>query len=542
MTDPLKPNPTVARSAAGLTILSALSPATGLAVEVALAWRLGASLTVDAFRIASILVIFGWNLFIAEILPNVIVPVFAECRARGAVRDGWLATASVANVFLIPTAALCALAALCPGWVVALLGPGLTGPGRAYALSFIRWFAPAVVPLVWSGAAGSILYAYDIFWLPPVASIFGNCIIFAALVMLPDALAPLGLMAATLAASGCTLVLFIARLWPLMRAAGVHPRALLTLDLRHSAARNALGSCIPLLAMILIALASTAVLNRALSVQPPGSVAAFGYAWKMLQLVSLVPGALAVVMFPRFADARFASAPDAFRALCTNALRMGLYIVLPLAAASFVLRLPLTLMLFHRGTFSPEAAAATSRFFGLLMPVALAGVLHSYLRRISYAVHDTLTPSLALSAACALQALLTPFVGARFGGDGLCILVGATQLLSCALLAHRLAKRHGALDLAATAAFASQLLLLSLASAWAGAHAVDYFPSASGASGMLPLVFRIALTSSFIAAVFVALTLTLRLPEALAWPRYLRSVVRFPGTLYSLSPPSQSSR
>ena len=122
MTDPLKSNGAVARSAAGLTILSALSPATGLAVEVALAWRLGASSTVDAFRIASLLVVFGWSLFISEILPNVIVPVFAECRARGAEDEGWTAAFSVANVFLIPTAAVCALAALWPGWVVDFSG------------------------------------------------------------------------------------------------------------------------------------------------------------------------------------------------------------------------------------------------------------------------------------------------------------------------------------------------------------------------------------------------------------------------------------
>ena len=263
------------------------------------------------------------------------------------------------------------------------LGPGLTGAGRDYAASFIRWFALAVVPLVWSGAAGSILYAYGIFWLPPVTSICGNCIIFAALVMLPAALAPLGLMAATLAASICTLVLFIARLWPLMRGAGVQARSILRLEVRHSAARKALESCMPLLGMILVALASGAVLNRVLSQQGPGSVAAFGYAGKMLALVALAPSALAVVMFPRFAQARFASTPDGFRAICTKGLRMGLYIVLPLAAACFVLRFPITLMLFRRGAFSPEAAATTAHFFGLLLLVVPASVLHIYLQRIS---------------------------------------------------------------------------------------------------------------------------------------------------------------
>jgi hypothetical protein len=125
--------------------------------------------------------------------------------------------------------------------------------------------------------------------------------------------------------------------------------------------------------------------------------------------------------------------------------------------------------------------------------------------------------------AYALLFLLTPLTGARFGGDGLCLLLTATQWLACALLAHRMSRSHGALDLGATVAFASQLLILSLASAWAGRHAVQYFLLTSHVSETMPLVFRIALTSGSIAAVFVTLTLMLRLPEALAWTRYLRS-------------------
>ena len=136
---------------------------------------------------------------------------------------------------------------------------------------------------------------------------------------------------------------------------------------------------------------------------------------------------------------------------------------------------------------------------------------------------DTLTPSLVHCAAHALEVLFAPLVGARFGGDGLCILIMVTQWLGCALLAQQLSKRHGALDLAGIAPFAAELLVLILASAWAGAEAVKYFVSAPDVSEMLPLVFRMALTSGFIAALFVTLTLMLRLPEALAWPRYLRA-------------------
>jgi peptidoglycan biosynthesis protein MviN/MurJ (putative lipid II flippase) len=179
-------------------------------------------------------------------------------------------------------------------------------------------------------------------------------------------------------------------------------------------------------------------------------------------------------------------------------------------------------MLFRRGAFSHEAAAVTSRCFGLLLLFAPAGVVYMYLQRISYAVDDTLTPSLLQCAAQVLFVVCAPFVGARFGGDGLCLLLMTTQWIACALLAHWLSRSHGTLDFAGTAAFTSQLLMLSLVSAWAGIHAAQYFvwPQA-GASGMLPLIFRMTLTSGFMAVVFVALTLMLRLPETFVWLRHL---------------------
>jgi putative peptidoglycan lipid II flippase len=513
----------VARSAAGLAVLSTLSPATGLAVEVALAWRLGASSTVDAFRIASTLLLLGWNLFIVEIMPNVIVPIFAECRARRAEQEGWTTAFSVANTFMLPTVTVCALAAAWPTLVVDLLGPGLTGPSQVYAASFVRCFALAVIPLVWSGAAGSILYAYDIFWVPPTASICGNCVLLGVLVGLPVALAPVGLSFAAFVASMCTLIIFGARLKALMRRVGVGAESLLRLQLRDVVARRAIGSCMPLLAMVLINLAGNAVMYRVLSEQSPGSVATFGYASKMPQLVSLAPCALGVVMFPRFAQAHFASTPEGFRAICTKGLRMGLYIVLPLAVACFVLRFPLTQMLFRRGAFSPEAAVITARLFGLLLLAVPATVLYIYLQRISYAVHDTLTPSLIQSAAYSLLILFAPPIGARFGGDGLCLLLVVINWLACALLAHRLSKGHSALDLAEMAVFASELLLLVLASAWAGTHAAQYFLWPPGVLGMLPLMVRITLTSGFTAAIFITLTLMLRFPEAFVWLRHLEA-------------------
>jgi putative peptidoglycan lipid II flippase len=516
-------NSGVVRSAAGLVALSALSPATGLAVEIVLAWRLGASSTLDAFRIASMLLTFSWGLFIVEMMPNVVVPIFAQCRARGSEEDGWTAAFSIANAFLVPTAIACTLIVIWPYWVVGLFGPGLVGGAKIQCAKFIRFFAIAALPLVWSGAAGSILYARNIVWPPSLASICGNCVILTALLLLPTAIAPLGLSLATLAASACTLFLFFGLLMPFMRGTQLTSAVWRRLDISHTVFRRAIGSCMPLIVMLLLNFVATVAVNRALSRLAPGSVAVFGYAWKMTALASLAPIALATVLFPKFAEVRAASTREAFRAICTKGIRMGLYIALPIAAACILLRLPLTLILFRRGAFSNYAALRTARCFGLLLLFSTAIVIYMYLQRISYAVHDTLAPSLVQSAVYVLQILFVPLAGIRFGADGICVLLFATQLAGCFCLTYYLSRARGAIDLAEMGAFGILLVAPMGASIWAGLRAIKFFLSSASILGLSQLVSRVSLSLGVMAVVFVALTLLLRLPEALTWPRQLRT-------------------
>jgi peptidoglycan biosynthesis protein MviN/MurJ (putative lipid II flippase) len=97
---------------------------------MALAWRFGASATVDAFRIAALVVLFGQQIFVIQILPSLIIPLFTEYRAQRNEREAWLIVWSLTNLLLVPTALISAFLFVRPDAVVQLLGPGLGG-GRA---------------------------------------------------------------------------------------------------------------------------------------------------------------------------------------------------------------------------------------------------------------------------------------------------------------------------------------------------------------------------------------------------------------------------
>jgi putative peptidoglycan lipid II flippase len=513
----------VVSSAAGLTLLWLLSPATGLAFEMALAWKLGASGAVDAYRIASILTAFGWQFFVVDVLPALIVPLVARYRSKGREFDAWTIAFSLGNLLLVPTILVCVMTFRWPAPALSVLAPSFVGDRRAVARLFIRWFTITFIPLVWAGVATGLLYAEGVFWVPVAASICGNLVILTVLLGASSVSVEVALVAGTLAASLLTLALLMLTLLPWMRRAQVSLRVLVSFKLNSESVRNNVVMALPLMAVVFAGHAVAIAINRALGREQPGTVATFGYAWKMLTLVTLSPTALATVLFPRFAETWQSATPEGFSQTCTRGVRMGLYLSLPIAGACFVLRLPLTLLLFHRGAYSLQAATTTARYFGLLLLAAPGSVLCAYIQRIFYATQDTLTPSLVQLTAYTVLFVSAPLIGRRCGGNGLCVLVTVTQWLSCALLMVKLRMNHRVLDFAGTVVLAAQLFPLSVVSAWAGGHVFLNLSPLWQVSNTLSLMFRITVTLGCIAAIFTVLTLALRIPEALAWPHHLRA-------------------
>ncbi len=376
-----------ARAATTLSGLALLSPVAGMAVEIALAWRFGASPTVDAFRIGALLLLFGQQLFVLQILPHAVVPVFSEYRARGEEQEAWHVALSLANLLVVPALLVSLLVILYPKPVVGLLAPGLAGEAKELAALFIRWFLPTCVLLVWNGVAVGVLYAHDVFAVPPAAQLLGNLVLVAAILTLGRALGPTSLVIAVLASAVLGSLLYASRLFPLMRQAGARPSW--KLDIRHPGVRKSLKLAAPLLGTILLSQWISVVGNRALSGLPPGNIALFGYAWKLGQLVLLVPLSLATVLFPRLADARFSRPVGEFPELCIRALRMALFIAIPLACLLFIFRVRLVTLLFERGAFSAEASRAVAGLFALLLLGAPAAAVAVNLEKMFYAGQQT---------------------------------------------------------------------------------------------------------------------------------------------------------
>ncbi len=509
-----------ARKATTLSGLALLSPIAGVAAESSLAWRFGTSPTVDAFRVGALLLTFGQQLFVFQILPHAIVPVFTEYRTRGQDKEAWHVALSLANLLAVPAVLVSLLVFLRPEPIVDFFAPGMAGEGRATTSLFIRWFLLTYAPMVWSGIATGVLYAHKVFWLPPAVQLASNAILTAMILTLGKTLGAGCLILGVLLSSALGVVLYAGKLLPLMRAAGA--RFPLGLDTAHLGVRKALRLGLPLLGMVLLMQWASVIVNRALSELPSGNLALFGYSWKMGALVLLAPLSLATVLFPQFAEARFEPREDEFRATCTRALRMALFIAIPLTCWFYVLRAPVVVLLFERGAFSSAASATVSRLFGLLLLSSPAFAAFAYLEKMLYALGKTHIPMIAQLGTAVLLTALARFTAFHFGVDGLTVLAGpAVGYMTALGLFTVLYRRHQAFLLREVLPFALQVCAVALTSAWIASQARALLERVS----VPPLLSLGLVTAGGLAAgggVFLAASLAWQIPEAVACSQYLR--------------------
>ncbi len=511
-----------ARAATTLSGLAVLSPLAGIVVEIALAWRFGASPTVDAFRIGMLVLIFGQQLFVIQILPHAVVPVFAEYRGRGQEKEAWRVALSLANLLVVPAILFSLLVFFHPEPIVGLLAPGLAGEARELAAMFVRWFVPITSLLVWSGVAAGVLYAHRVFWLPPATQLAGNVAIVLSILSLGRTLGAASLVIGVLLSVGFSTALHAGRLASLLCRIGA--RFTWKPDPTHPGVRRMLTLALPLLGTVVLGQWAAIVINRVLSELPPGSLALFGYAWKLCLVVSVAPLALATVLFPRFAETHQSFPGEEFRGICMRAMRMGLFIAIPLACLLYALRSRVVTLLFERGAFSAEASETVARLFGLLVIGAPAAVALAYMEKITYAVQNTWIPACYQLVTALLLTLFAPVLTVSSGADRLALFYSSLVWVVAGGLALWLSLRYRALSLGPLLLFAVQIFLLALLSAWLAQRVAALSLGVGGSwdfSGGFAAAEGLAIGSGVFCGVFFGVALGWEIPEVIEGRDYL---------------------
>jgi putative peptidoglycan lipid II flippase len=246
-----------------------------------------------------------------------------------------------------------------------------------------------------------------------------------------------------------------------------------------------------------------------------GAISVFNTAFMLLQIpVGVVGVPLGVVVFPSLSREAAIGRIEEYVGLLSRALRLLVFVMLPVAAIGAVLAGDLVELLFGRGEVDRTALDLTARTLVVFLVGLPAHALIAVLARAFYARQDTLTPVIAGIAAVIVNTTLSVALAGPLGlpGVALAIALGAWLELGALLVVFKrrvpeLAVRPIALVFVRS--LGASLVAAGVVFALRGGLAL-VGPLEPGLVGLL---VRLTLTGGVGLAVFALLAAVLRIPE-----------------------------
>lgn len=387
-----------------------LSRGAGFARDVMMAAYLGAGPVAEAFLIAFSLPNMFRRFFAEGAFNMAFVPMFSKKLeggedAQAFARDAFNGLAAVLVVFSV-------IGTLAMPWLVWAMASGFVGDPRFdLAVLFGRISFVYILFISLVALLSGVLNAFGRFTEASFVPVLMNLMFIAAMLLADDQGWDMGLtLAWTVPLTGIAQLAFT---WVSAHRAGFRfapglPK--LTPDLK----RLAVIAAPAVLAGGVVQV--NLLVGRQVASFTDGAVAWLSYADRLYQLpLGVVAIAVGTVLLPDLSRRLRAGDAEGGRASFNRGTEFALFLTLPAAVALIVLALPLCQVLFQRGAFTDDDAAATALALAIYGAGLPAFVLHKVFQPLYYAREDTRSPfrfavwSMVVNAAIAVG--LLPLIG-----------------------------------------------------------------------------------------------------------------------------------
>jgi putative peptidoglycan lipid II flippase len=388
----------------------------------------------DSFLAAFTIPDLIFQLVAAGALSSALIPIIAGLHAHGADARAWRVASTVATLMLAALVVLALVVGIAAPVLVPAIFRGFGPAQSAQTVELTRIMLLSPLLLAVGALATSILNANDRFGAAALAPIVYNIgIIGGALFLAPF----IGIEGVAVGVVVGSLAHVLVQLGPL-RQIGFRYRP--SVDLADTEARAALKLMAPralgLGASQLTFLVATALLSSF----PSGTITAFRLAFTLFQIPFGVIGVpIGVVVLPSLSRELALGAVDRYLSLLVRAMRLVVFVMLPIMVLGIVLRIPVVAVLFR--SIDESGVTDTAIALAVLLLALPSESLIALLARAFYADRDTVTPVIAAVLAVAINTTFAIVTVGTLGlvGVSLGIVLGSWSEMT--LLAVRLRGR-----------------------------------------------------------------------------------------------------
>ncbi len=391
--------------------------------EVIIAATFGADRAVDAYLMAALFPTFLSSVF-TSVTSGSVVPVFHVAARQGdrALED-YLAALWTSSLAVLVTSAVIIWLFLDP--LLSLTAPGFDTDARSLAFRLAVLMLPAGVMGGLTGAIGAVLNARKLFVVPALVALINSVAIAVSTLALGGRLGVVAIAIGSSSGSAIALLL----VWAFAATKGLRLRIGPVLSNFHMRLLAQLS--VPLLLGVVTTYATLFVDRAMASNLPAGSIAALGYADKIVRLPeSIVMLTIPVVLFSYLAESSAAGDLRRMSQLSSLGVVVMILLLVPVTFAFLFLTRPLVTAIFARGVFDAGAVEGTSRALtGYGYGVVFLGLGYVF-PRILVALRKTLVIGLLGCVSVGLKLVLNSLLIPVLDHQGIALASSLTYLIT----------------------------------------------------------------------------------------------------------------
>ncbi len=458
-----------------------------------------------AFRIPDLI----FQLVAAGALSSALIPIVSGLFATDEPARAWRVVSTVTNIVMGALLVLGLIVLVAAPAIVELITPGFDAAQTAKTVELTRIMMLSPVFLALGSVATSVLNAGGRFAASAIAPISYNLAIIGAALLLAPSMGVDGLAIGVVAGSLCHLLVQVR---PLARLGFRYaPR----IDVGDDLARKALTLMVPRAIGLGASQITFVVVTSLATLQGPGAVTSFNVAFTLLQIpIGVIGVPLGIVVLPSLSRVAAIGRELEFVAMLTRALRLLVYVMIPIGALFAIVRVPTISLLFDDGSYGRAALDLTATTLLAFLIGLAAHALIAVLARAFYARQDTLTPVLAAVGSVVINVTLAIVLVEPLGLPGVALAIAIAAWIEAIALIVVLTRRVPPFRPSALLGVGLASVVGTVVASGAGLVVLGLMEGAVGTDpGKVALALEIAVTSVAFGLVYAAVSLALRIPE-----------------------------